>query len=117
MAVTPGSAYLNWSGLSDGVDVSVVAGGVLHSAAVTNDGSVWTWGYNGDGELGDGTTTNETSPERAGRSTCTIWRRAVSSRKPVSMTARRRHRSMARADTAQRGRCGPGGALDEPSRI
>lgn len=35
-----------------------VAGGHGHSLALKTDGSVWAWGYDGDGELGDGTTGN-----------------------------------------------------------
>lgn len=34
--------------------VSIAAGG-RHTVAVKKDGSVWAWGYNDDGELGDGT--------------------------------------------------------------
>ncbi len=33
-----------------------VAGGYEHSLALRQDGTVWAWGYNGYGELGDGTT-------------------------------------------------------------
>ena len=33
-----------------------------HSLAVANDGTVWAWGYNYYGQLGDGTTTQEASP-------------------------------------------------------
>jgi len=36
--------------------------GVTHTAAVKTDGTLWTWGYNGCGRLGDGTTTNRASP-------------------------------------------------------
>jgi alpha-tubulin suppressor-like RCC1 family protein len=48
------------SGLSSGV--VAVAGGRLHSLALKSDGSVWAWGYNLQGQLGDGTTINRTSP-------------------------------------------------------
>jgi alpha-tubulin suppressor-like RCC1 family protein len=42
---------------------SVSAGGYYgHSLAVTEDGEVFAWGYNGYGQLGDGTTTNNDSP-------------------------------------------------------
>jgi RHS repeat-associated protein len=39
-----------------------VAAGAQHSLALRNDGMVWAWGYNGDGELGNGTTTQSDSP-------------------------------------------------------
>jgi alpha-tubulin suppressor-like RCC1 family protein/uncharacterized protein YjdB len=36
--------------------------GHYHSGAITEDGSLYMWGYNGDGQLGDGTTVDRTSP-------------------------------------------------------
>lgn len=39
-------------------DVVAIAAGSYHNVAVKSDGTVWTWGYNGDGELGDGTNTD-----------------------------------------------------------
>ena len=33
-----------------------------HTVALKTDGTVWAWGYNGWGQLGDGTTTNKTTP-------------------------------------------------------
>ena len=33
-----------------------------HSVALKSDGTVWAWGYNGNGELGDGTTVNRSTP-------------------------------------------------------
>jgi alpha-tubulin suppressor-like RCC1 family protein len=35
-----------------------VASAPLHNAALDANGKVWTWGYNADGQLGDGTKTN-----------------------------------------------------------
>jgi len=33
-----------------------------HSLAVKADGTVWAWGYNAYGQLGDGTTTQRNTP-------------------------------------------------------
>ena len=39
-----------------------VAAGQYHSLALAADGTAYSWGDNGSGQLGDGTTTNHTSP-------------------------------------------------------
>jgi alpha-tubulin suppressor-like RCC1 family protein len=39
-----------------------VAGGLYHSAAVKTDGTLWTWGYNNYGNLGNNSTANTSSP-------------------------------------------------------
>ena len=39
-----------------------VAAGGEHTLALKADGTVWTWGWNVSGQLGDGTTTQRTSP-------------------------------------------------------
>ena len=39
-----------------------VASGVFHTAAIKTNGTLWTWGYNNDGELGINTFTNRTTP-------------------------------------------------------
>ena len=36
--------------------VTAASGGVGHSLALRSDGTVWAWGWNGYGQLGDGTT-------------------------------------------------------------
>jgi hypothetical protein len=43
--------------------VAIAANSTIgHSLALKADGTVWTWGYNGAGQLGDGTTTNRLVP-------------------------------------------------------
>jgi alpha-tubulin suppressor-like RCC1 family protein len=43
-------------------DVIAIAAGSNHSAAVKADGTVWSWGGNGSGQLGNGTTTVSAVP-------------------------------------------------------
>ena len=40
----------------------MVAAGSSHTIALRYDGTVWAWGYNGNGELGQGNTTSVYSP-------------------------------------------------------
>jgi len=48
--------------LPAGTKVTAVAVGTLHSLALTSTGAVLAWGYNADGELGDGGTANSDVP-------------------------------------------------------
>mmetsp|Transcript_32124 Transcript_32124/g.125332 ORF Transcript_32124/g.125332 Transcript_32124/m.125332 type:complete len:349 (-) Transcript_32124:1618-2664(-) len=48
----------------ENVKVKAVAAGRLHCAAVGEDGSVYTWGNNMEGELGQGDKRNRTVPKR-----------------------------------------------------
>jgi len=43
-------------------NVIAIAAGLGHYIALKNDGTVWAWGMNGDGQLGDRTTTNRDTP-------------------------------------------------------
>jgi alpha-tubulin suppressor-like RCC1 family protein len=43
-------------------DVKALAGGQIYSLALKNDGTVWAWGSNNWGQLGDGTTTQRNAP-------------------------------------------------------
>jgi ELWxxDGT repeat protein len=42
--------------------VAIASGCYYHTIALKSDGTVWTWGGNYSGELGDGTTTNRSTP-------------------------------------------------------
>jgi alpha-tubulin suppressor-like RCC1 family protein len=50
-----------------GAEVKAIAGGQGHTLALNSDGTVWAWGYNFDGQLGDGTKANSTRPVRVGK--------------------------------------------------
>ena len=45
--------------------VSMVSAGGAHAVALKGDGTVWTWGDNTYGQLGDGSTTQRSSPVQA----------------------------------------------------
>ena len=47
----------------------VDAGNYGSALAIKTDGTLWTWGYNGDGNLGLGDTTNRSSPVQVGSDT------------------------------------------------
>jgi uncharacterized repeat protein (TIGR01451 family) len=56
------TAPLQLAGLSGVADVSA---GTYHSVAAKADGTVWAWGYNGTGELGNGTVVDQSAPVQA----------------------------------------------------
>ena len=44
--------------------VTQVSAGGVHTLAVMSDGSLWAWGSNGIGQLGDGTTEQRLTPTK-----------------------------------------------------
>lgn len=42
--------------------ITKISAGSAHSMVLCSDGTVWCWGYNAYGQLGDGTTTNSSTP-------------------------------------------------------
>ena len=53
---------LDPSGSGALANIVAVAAGAFHSLALHADGTVWAWGYNVSGQLGDSTTTNRLTP-------------------------------------------------------
>ncbi|WP_019851439.1 hypothetical protein [Desulfitobacterium sp. PCE1] len=45
-------------------DIKEIEAGELHTIALKNDGTVYTWGMNYDGQLGDGTTIKRKTPQK-----------------------------------------------------
>ena len=43
-------------------DITAISAGGTHALALKNDGTVWAWGSNYSGQLGDGTTTDRYTP-------------------------------------------------------
>ena len=56
----------------DAVEWKSLSGGWNHSAGIKTDGTLWLWGNNGNGQLGDDSTTNRSSPVQT-VSTGTNW--------------------------------------------
>jgi alpha-tubulin suppressor-like RCC1 family protein len=48
--------------VSVAASAQTAAGGVYHSLVLKSDGTLWAFGYNGEGELGDGTWTSRSTP-------------------------------------------------------
>ncbi|MDH5721666.1 MAG: DUF4215 domain-containing protein, partial [Spirochaetia bacterium] len=46
-----------------------ISAGWGHTAAIKGDSTLWTWGYNARGQIGDGSTTNKYLPAQIGTST------------------------------------------------
>jgi len=46
--------------------IIAVMGGEIHNVALKSDGTVWAWGWNAFGQLGDGTTNDAYAPVRVG---------------------------------------------------
>ncbi len=57
--------------ISDAKDWNVVSAGYAHTMAIKTDGSLWAWGWNCNGQLGDGTYTDKNVPTLIG--TDTTW--------------------------------------------
>ena len=47
-------------------NITAIAAGNWHSMAMKKDGSVWSWGNNGAGQLGDNSITTRNVPVKVG---------------------------------------------------
>ena len=59
--IQPGTA---WESVSASNNILIA-----HTVGIRTDGSIWAWGNNGQGRLGDGTTTTRNAPTRIGTGT------------------------------------------------
>jgi alpha-tubulin suppressor-like RCC1 family protein len=50
------------TGAAAGTTWTHIAAGLYHSVGLRSDGSLWTWGYNSFGQLGDASTTSSSQP-------------------------------------------------------
>jgi len=67
------------------INVTTIAGGEYHTIALNSDGTVWAWGENWDGQLGDGTETNSTTPVQI--STLNLGSTVITTPTPSECTA------------------------------
>ena len=62
--------------VSGGTNWKSVSCSAYHTAAIKTDGTLWTWGYNPSGQLGDNSITNRSSPVQT-VSAGTNWKSVV----------------------------------------
>jgi len=53
---------ITFTGLQIGESIQTISAGDFHSLSLTTNGRVYAWGSNGNGRLGDGTTSNKVNP-------------------------------------------------------
>lgn len=101
-------ALINWLQISSGS-----SSGSYHVASVKTDGTLWTWGYNDAGQLGDGTVINKSSPVQVG--SLTSWHQ---------ISAGQKHTASVKADGTlwawgfgQGGRLGTGNVISRSSPV
>jgi len=72
VATGPGTATVTATLADEFTDIVVIAAGSVHTVVIKDDGTMWGWGSNWAGQLGDGTTTEKHTPTQTG--TDTDWR-------------------------------------------
>lgn len=67
-----GTTLTKWDPVQIGTDtdwISVDGGDSAHTCGIKTNGTLWCWGNNSCGQVGDGTTTNKTIPTQVGSNT------------------------------------------------
>lgn len=72
--------------LSGGTTWAQVLSDVTSTAAIKNDGTLWTWGRNTDGQLGNNTVTNRSSPVQT-FSGGTNWKKLSAAKATINIAA------------------------------
>jgi len=62
LSIIIGGFFIIWGVVAALPEMRVVTAGHVHNVAIATDGTLWTWGYNGRGQLGDGTITQRNRP-------------------------------------------------------
>ena len=71
MELIPNTSKITPVQIGSATNWAKISAGGSHTLAIKTDGSLWAWGYNYYGQLGDGTNTNRNTPVQIG--TATNW--------------------------------------------
>jgi alpha-tubulin suppressor-like RCC1 family protein len=69
---------ISFNFFQNGETIQSVSAGGSHSIAITTNGQVYTWGRNGSGQLGDGTTTDRNRPSLISFNSLQDWEKIQS---------------------------------------
>lgn len=60
--ISMGSGFAGGLGTNVTIPAGIAQGGIAHACALATDGTVYCWGWNGAGQVGDGSTTTRLTP-------------------------------------------------------